>query len=186
MLCHALKLRKKARYIKCSDNSFRDIKHRIYKWGTNQCMKRLLKDPAKNLLEVIINSCNIKLYTQVSIQALLTTYNRKHPNHPISRATLYRYLNVLIKQKLIKRFDQLEFNKTVITRLLAPKLVVPSVSKRDTNNLSLDKLHQSVLPPLGAGTPLSAFEQSEACKIALSGPTPSFADIRRLLQGTKK
>lgn len=103
-------------------------KHRWYKWGKGKCMKYKLKDPVWYLLETLISLCNLNMYSQATVQAILTKYNNKHANQPISRATFYRYLDKLIKLKLIKRYEQTEFNKPVITRLLAPKLAIPSVS----------------------------------------------------------
>lgn len=178
MLAIALKLRKQAAYKRCEPTNWKHAKHQLFKWGKNQCMKHLLKDKAINLLEVIISLTNLKLYSQATIQAIQTTYNKKHPNNPISRDTLYRYLRELISHKLIKRFDQFEWNKSVITKVLAPKLANTSVLKQYTNNLSPDKL----LPEGGgalAALPLApSFEEKNVRPINKDDLKQLLADLK--------
>ena len=159
-------------------------KHRWYRWGKNQCMKHKLKDPVYNLLEVIISTCNLKHLSKATVETLLATYNKKHPNHTISRATLYRYLDQLIQHKIIKRYDQKEYNRSVITRLLAPKLVDSSVSSCDTNNLSPDKLTNSAPPLPSAGSLVIDLSPEERQK-AKTAHRAKLKDLARSLNSRK-
>lgn len=159
---------KSATIIKREDpNIWKENKHRWYVWGRNQCMLLKLKDPIFNLLEIIIGVSNLQGYTQASKDSLLQAYNRKHPNHTISRRTLFNYLASLESSHLIQRFEQLEYNMPSAIRVLVPypKLVDRSVQVLHTDNLSQINYRDRPLSALGSADAGFASDEEKDQKI---------------------
>jgi len=118
---------------------WKNNKRSLYIWAENRCKQLKIKQKTTNLLKIIISVTNLKNISVACNKTMLELYNNRHPEDTISPRTFDKYINTLVTNKLIKRYDQKKWNSSCATRVLAPKLVVRSAHFLRTNTSSLEE-----------------------------------------------